>query len=245
MSVRFAPHVMVMALLFLLSPLAWAQEETRRPAREQLQNPTAGARQNESAAQNRTQTTSGVETIRGVIAGVAAEGELMLDYRTNAAARVEGAFLTVIGSPVKSEVAANKDRQASGADSDQHGWSGRNRHNIYIAWLTPRTRIVDVVEHPGKSDQNQRQNGGQAQGPDERKEIAFDQLQVGDHVEIQFSPQDDSGASNNLHQNQQMRQKHGRHRTFVGYATSIMVRPATDHDKSRSGSDTRSSDRSQ
>jgi hypothetical protein len=241
MSKRFAPPaVFTIALALFLSPLCRAQEEPRRPAGEQVRNPTAGAGQNRSAAQDRNQAAPGVETIRGVISGITAEGEIMLDYRTNAAARTEGAYLTIVGSPIKSD-AGNRDRQVSGAESRKPGWSGERRHNVYIAWLSPRTKIFDSVADSGKSDQNRRQTDSRGQNPEQAKEVAFDQLQVGDHVQVQFSPQEDSGA-NNLHQSQQMRQKHGRHRTFVGFATSITVRPAPEHNKSSSGSDAQSNE---
>jgi hypothetical protein len=248
MSVRFAPHatVFTMALTLLLSPLCWAQQETqtRSPAGGQRQNPTARSERDNNATTNRNQATSGVETIRGVISGVTTEGELVLDFRTNAAARTEGAFLTVVGSPMKSE-AGTSDRQASGAESEQqHGWSGKKRHNIYIAWLSPRAKVFEAIDRPGQSDRDQRSSNTQGQGTGERKEITFDQLQVGDHVEIQFSPQEESGA-NNVHQNQQMRRTHGRDRTFVGYAMSIVVRPAMEQEKSHSGVDARPNERPQ
>jgi hypothetical protein len=237
---RFASTVVfTIALALLLSPLCWAQEGTRRPGGQQAQNPTAGAGQNQSAAQDRNQAPSGLETIRGVIAAIAAEGEIMLDYRTNTAVRMDGAYLTIVGSPVKPD-AVNRDRQTSGAESDKAGASGNRRHNVYIAWSSPRTKIFESTADSARSDQNQRQSEGGGQKPYQTKQVSFDQLQVGDHVEIQFSPIEESGANNNMHLNQQMRQKHGRHRTFVGYATSITVRPATDHNKFSSRSDEKS-----
>jgi len=233
-----------MSLALVLSARAWSQQQTQRAAGGQVQNPAAGAVQNEGAGQNRNQATVGAETIRGVIAGITAEGEVVLDFRTNAAARAEGAFLTVVGSPSKS-AAGNDDRRESGSETEQHASSGKQRHNVYIAWLTPRTRIFEASEQPGKSDQKEPQSASQTQSHGERKECTFDQIEVGDHVEIQFTPQEESGANNNVHQNQQMRQTHGRNRTFVGYATSIKVLPAKDHDKSSSGGDTTSIERSQ
>ncbi len=243
---RFAPHatVLTMSLALVFCPLAWAQQPTGRAAGGGVQNPAAAVGQNDGAQQNRNQATAGAETIRGVIAGITAEGEVLLDYRTNAAARAEGAFLTIVGSPNNQE-ASNNDRRNSGSQAEQHASAGRRRHNIYIAWLTPRTKIFEATEQPGKSDQNERQSGSQTQSAGERKEVTFDRLEVGDRVEIQFSPQEESGANKNVHQNQQMRQTHGRDRTFVGYATSIMVLPAKGHSQSSSGGDGRSNERSQ
>jgi hypothetical protein len=101
MSVRFAARMTVItaALALGLSPLSWAQEETRsrRPDDGQLQNPAGRSERDKTAATNPNQATSGLETIRGAIAGITAEGELVLDFRTNAAARTEGAFLTIVG----------------------------------------------------------------------------------------------------------------------------------------------------
>ena len=127
----------------------------------------------------------------------------------------------------------NDEHHASESKREQHASSGKTRHNVYIAWLTPRTKICEADEYSVKSEQNRAAaNSNQSSG--EKKEISFDRLELGDHVEIQFSPQEESGANRNVHQSQQMRQTHGRDRTFVGYATSIMVLPEKDHNKSGS-----------
>ncbi len=245
MRERYALHaaVFTMSLVLLLSPRAWAQQQPERAVGGQVRAPAAGAGQNEGALQNRNQATAGAETIRGVISGITAEGEVLLDYRTNAAARAEGAFLTIVGSPAKSE-AGNNDRKASEPQTEQHASSGRKRHNVYIAWLTPRTKICEASEQPGKLDQKEARNASETPSPGGSKECSFDQLEVGDHVEIQFTPQEESAANNNVHQNQQMRRTHGRNRTFVGYAMSITVLPAKDHNKTSSGGDTRSNEHS-
>ena len=197
MSKRFAPHaVFTIALALFLSPLCRAQEEPRRPAGEQVRNPTAGAGQNRSAAQDRNQAAPGVETIRGVISGITAEGEIMLDYRTNAAARTEGAYLTIVGSPIKSD-AGNRDRQVSGAESRKPGWSGERRHNVYIAWLfygrrssilvansaSPTRiggRLMIAEEEPGTSQ------GGRVRPTPSWRSCRFPSL----------APQEDSGVNN-------------------------------------------------
>ncbi len=245
MRERCALHatVFTMALVLFLSPRAWAQQQPDRAAGGQAQNPAAGAARNEGAGQNRDQATPGAETIRGVISGITAEGEVVLDYRTNAAARAEGAFLTIVGSPVKAE-AGNNDPRASRTETAQHASSGHKRHNIYVAWLTPRTKICEASEQRGNADPNQRRDERQTQSRGENKECTFDQIEVGDHVEIQFTPQEESGATNNVHQNQKMRLTHGRNRTFVGYAMSITVLPAKDHNQSSSGGETRLNERS-
>ena len=106
----------------LLSPVCRAQGEPRRRAGEQVQNPTAGAGQNRSAAQDRNQAPSGVETIRGVISGITAEGEIMLDYRTNTAARTEGAYLmTIIDSAPSSPMRATGTARSQGPRAGSPG----------------------------------------------------------------------------------------------------------------------------
>jgi hypothetical protein len=247
MRKQFAWHAAACALAvaLALSPGLGAQHQTTRAAGDRDLNPSVGAAQRDGAGQtepNRAQSKSQNETIRGVIAAITAEGEMTLDYRTNTAARTEGAFLTIVGSPV---ISSDDDsaRSSAASDSDQRDRSARRRHNVYIAWLSPRTKITESGRHAGTSDPNQRRNDGQSQAGGENKALSFDQLEVGEHVEVQFSMVEDSNASNNVHQNQQMRQRHGRHRTFVGYATSITIRPSGDHDKTGAVHDTKSVDK--
>jgi hypothetical protein len=151
-----------------------------------------------------------------VIAGVTAEGETMFDYRTNRAIRAEAAFLTVVGSPVKTE-GAEATRTATGS-SEERGASNRRRHNVYIVWLTPRTKICEAQGHGEKTAA-----AGETERSGQKREVACDNLEVGDHVEIQFTKNDDSGSTGTAHQTEQMRRKHGRHRTHVGFASEITI----------------------
>ena len=164
---------------------------------------------------------------------------MTLDYRTNTAARTEGAFLTIVGSPVMSWADDSARSSAASNHNDPQGRSARRRHNIYIAWLSPRTKITENGHASPASETGQRRNESQAQGRDDNMPLSFDQLEVGDHVEVQFSMHEDSHASNGVHMNQQMRQRHGRHRTFVGYAMSITVMPEAEHDKASAAHDTK------
>jgi hypothetical protein len=220
-----------MVLALTLGQNAWAQQETRRPPGRPGENPSAGQNQNQhaNAGQDRNQTVSEGETIRGVVAAITAEGEATFDFRSNRAVMAEAAFLTVVGSPVKSE-AGDSGRRTNANDKEKFGSSGRRRHNVYMVWLTPRTKICESSGEHGKSNQTQSQ-------PGEKKEVMLDQLEVGDHVEIQFSRREESGANSFAHQTEQMRRKHGRHRTFVGNAASITIL-ASYKDEDRSGSKT-------
>jgi hypothetical protein len=243
MRERLALHAAVFTsvLALGLSSVAWAQQPAAGGA---AGNPRPGTTQARSGGQNQNQAAAQVETIRGVVAGITLEGEVVLDHRTNAAARAEGAFLTVVGSPEKGD-AGDRERRASDSSDARHESSGRGRHNIYIAWLMPRTKICECTDESAKSGQGERRNQGQGrtQSQNDKKEIAFDQLEVGDHVELQFSPGDESASNRGVHQSPQMRQTHGRHRTFVGFATEITVLPRKDHDKTSSTSNATSNER--
>ncbi len=207
-------------LVLALSPITLAQQENRREGAT-ITNPTAG--------QNRTQTSSAKETIRGVVAGVTAEGEAMFDYRTNRAVAAEAAFLTVVGSPVKND-GAEATRSDDASNEDRAG-SKRRRHNVYIVWLTPSTKICEGQAHGEKAAA-----GGETRRENQKREIALDNLEVGDHVEIQFTKNDESGATNSAHQTDQMRRKHGRHRTHVGFATEVTVLPESgSHGEAKEG----------
>ena len=101
------------------------------------------------------------------------------------------------------------------------------RHDVYIVWMTPKTKVCSA-------DANSAQGQSQGQSQTGKKEVGFDQLEVGDRVEIEFNRHEDSAAQKNIHQSPQMHQKHGRHRTHVGYATAITILPPRTHDQSSS-----------
>ncbi len=188
-----------------------------------------------TAGQNQNQSASESETIRGIVAAITAEGEATFDYRTNRAVMAEAAFLTVVGSPVKAE-AGDTGRRANANENERAGSAGRKRHNVYFVWLSPRTKICETSAEHANSTQTQSQQA-------EKKECTLDQLEVGDHVEIQFSRRQESSANSVAHQTEQMRQKHGRHRTFVGNASSITILAYKDGDRSGSKSEGNSGER--
>ena len=206
--------VATMALALAMSPSPWAQEGQRSSGRDDPKHRSAHS-----------------ETIHGIVAGVTTEGEMVFDYRHNRAIEAEAAFLTVVGSPVKSDKAETEHRDKARSD-EQHGRSGRRRHDIYIVWLTPKTKICECTEESGQPKRNQ----NQASQKGDKKECGLDQLEVGDHVEIQFNRRDESGESRIAHQNERMRGKHGRHRTHIGYATEVTIMEPKDGEHARSGS---------
>jgi hypothetical protein len=217
-----------MCLFLAVSPCARAQQDNKQPAGAKAENPTA--------ADNRSQASSATQTIRGVIAGITAEGEVMFDYRNNKAIEAEATFLTVVGSPAKTE---GSDATRSATSNEERGAGNRRRHNVYYVWLTPRTKICENTAQNEKAPDR-----GETQRSEQKRELALDKLEVGDHVEIQFTRNDDSSSTGSAHQTEQMRKKHGRHRTHVGFATEVTVLPAKEmgsHDaanerKEKSGS---------
>jgi hypothetical protein len=201
-----------MFLTLALCPYSRAQQASQRATAAGDQNPTAG--------QDKNQVSPATETIRGVIAAITAEGEAMFDYRNNRAVAAEGAFLTIVGSPRKAEGEATR---TAAAATEERGSSNRKRHNVYHVWMTPKTKICESSAQAEKSNAQ-----AEAQRSDQKREVAFDNLEVGDHVEIQFALRDDTTSTGSAHQTEQMRRKHGRHRTHVGYATQVTILPAKD-----------------
>jgi hypothetical protein len=168
----------------------------------------------------------------------------MFDYRNNRAVAVEGAFLTVVGSP-KMTKGYDKDRDA-GAETKRAGSLAKERHNVYFAWLTPRTKVCEFTaqSQPTRPTAGQTESPRRAAGQTEtnKREVAFDQLEVGDRVEIQFTRSDETSANTPAHQSERMRRTHGRHRTFVGYASEITILPAMGQEHSATGFRERSSE---
>ena len=60
----------------------------------------------------------------------------------------------------------------------------------------------------------------------------------GHRVEIKFTPREETAGNTFAHQTEQMRQKHGRHRTYVGDATEITIVTPRDEDRTNSASGT-------
>ena len=166
-------------------------------------------------------------TIRGVVAEIAVEGELIVDYSQKKAVEAEAAFLTVVGSPRESKESGEHRGQAAARGEEKGSHSGGERENIYIVWLTPKTKVCKL-----KGEKHQAAAGSQSAA---KEECSLDKLEVGDHVEIAFVPEDASDKTHVAQQNEQMRQKHGRHRTMVGYATDVTIVPPEEHGSSDAG----------
>lgn len=159
-------------------------------------------------------------TVHGVIAGVTVEGELAIDYKAKKAIEADMTFLTIIGSPrgerrdgdnAARDRDRDRNREASNRDNRR---AERHRHNVYVVWLTPKTQFRDAETGDSK---------------DKSKAVTVNDLEVGDRVEVTFNVRDETnaGAQN---QTEEIRRKHGRHRTYYGDATSItlLAEPAAD-----------------
>jgi hypothetical protein len=186
--------LLAFALAITLGMGAWAQDNK------------AGAG-GQGQDQNRGQ--SGKQKIRGVVAEITAEGEMVLDYRTNRAVLAEAAYVTVVGAPEKGHEGASARRTGGQAGDNQ---SGKDRENIYIVWLSPRTKVCEAGNAGGRAGQ--------------KKETSLDRVEVGDTVEIEFTPHEETAGHPGASQTAQMRQKHGRDRTHVGEAEEITILPS-------------------
>ena len=144
----------------------------------------------------------------------------MFDYRANRAVAAEAAFLTVVGSPTNGMHGNDANRSAAAAN-EERGASNRKRHNVYIVWLTPRTKICEAT----RQRLGRRPLRSETQRSEQKREVALENLEVGDHVEIQFTENDDPARPALLTRTEQMRRKHGRHRTHVGFATEVTICP--------------------
>jgi len=215
-------------------------------AQQAKDNRNAGRDDKSATSDSREQ-----QTIRGVVAAVTVEGELAIDYQTNRAAAAEMTFVTVVGSPQRggmnrSDAPANKnadahrdnDQDRNGRNSDQGNRTGandRHRHNVYLVWITPRTKIRQV-NSANSSDRNNTNKNEANKNNDNRNdsklddndnrgtEVAIDRLEVGDHVELTFNAREDSNANKaNANANRAARARHGRHRTHYGDAVAITI----------------------
>ena len=211
MRERLALYASVSALVIavVLSPSARAQQETRRRAGDERST----GRMN--------------ETIHAIVAGITAEGEVYFNHQTNTAMKSEAAFLTVVGSPVHSN-ATERENRAATSGNERHASAAGHRHNVYIVWVTPKTKVCQATQSHESRDAER------ATSDQEKKDVALDQLEVGDRIEVAFTPQEESAEHANVHQTEQMRGKHGRHRTHVGYATAITILPAREHSQTGS-----------
>jgi hypothetical protein len=169
------------------------------------------------------------QTIRGIIAGVTAEGEMAIDYRTNKAVLAEAAYLTVVGSPVdgqghSSNVSTNpRDSERREKGQNRGDQPDKQRDNVYVVWISPETKVYEVSGDSGRSEQ--------------KKPVSLDRLEIGDPVVIELNRLEETDAHVAASQTHQMRRTHGRNRIVYGDANSISILPAKKENGSPSGSE--------
>jgi hypothetical protein len=216
-----------------------------------VQAQTEGRNQgrNDNQRKEQQQAQGEAKTIRGWIANVTVEGETAIDFNSNRAATVEMSYLTIIGSEGQGRMRGrgqgaregdsnerergNRDQAAGqGAQNernnrDRQASGERQRHNLYIVWLTPRTEIRNAASYRDRG-RNDQERGNQERGNANTKADAnrggvealagFTDLEVGDRVEVRFL-QTRSGEENATTSSR----RHGRHRIYFGNAQSITI----------------------
>lgn len=140
------------------------------------------------------------QTIRGTIAGVTLEGELTIDFKTNRAVEADMTLLTIVGAPARDD---SDDKSAH----DQH----HHRHNLYVIWLGQGSKVTDA-----KGNTIQDKKATQAE--------PWNDIEVGDHVEVEFTPRELASQADHP-----SRRKHGRHRITFGDAKCVKILTTPHH----------------
>jgi len=184
-------------------------------------NKSANGNQNQDKDKDRGETI----TVRGVVAEVNAEGELQIDYQTKQAVLVAATYLTIVESPKDGQGDASKrgdaDRKDEGKDKNKDQANDEDddtsRRNVYIVWLSPRTKVYEASGDSGKADQ--------------KKEASPDRIDVGEVVEVQMTRRAETAAEPGVDQSGPARRKHGRYRVVLGDAKAITILSSDTEDK--------------
>jgi len=187
-------------------------------------NKAANADQNQDKDKDRGETI----TVRGVVAEVNAEGELVIDYQTKQAVLVAATYLTIVELPKDGQGDASKrgdaDRKDEGKDKDKNKDQAKDdddddtsRRNVYIVWLSPRTKVYEA--------------SGDSEKADQKKEASPDRIDVGEVVEVQMTRRAETAAEPGVDQSAPARRKHGRYRVVLGDAKAITILSSATDDK--------------
>jgi hypothetical protein len=175
------------------------------------------------------ESSSDMMTIHGIISGVTVEGETIVDPKAKRAVEVDAAFLTVVGMPAHHH-ASDKAKDEKGnvhASGDSSAHRGHHRANVYMVWLSPKTKVCSCCDDSGKETA--------------KKECGMDKLEIGDHVEITFSRRDESVGRSGSPVSDSMKTRHGRHRIYSVNAQEITILPPApmhgDHGSSHESKD--------
>lgn len=189
--------------------------------------------QDQKQKSQREQQKGQQQKIRGTVAGVTSIGEAVIDPQSNQAVIVEVDYLTVVGSPTGAEASQSRseqDRQKqkedrqSGASKNKTAQDSGGRQNVYLVAITAETKI--------RTDKRSQQAPDQSENSDQRQDrSAFETLEIGDRVEIQFENtkrlqaktegSEDGGERTAGFRGGDQKKTHGRDRIFIGDASEI------------------------
>jgi hypothetical protein len=205
--------ILPITLGLVIAPTAWAGDDDKKTSDKKMEE----------------------QTIRGIVSEVTLVGETDVDITTGKAVTADQVFLTIVGhhawnndekEKAREHASNDKDKDVRRSSTDAPNSSERRHHrmNVYVIAVNDKTKVCECKE-AGKE--------GSASAAKEEK-CDLDKLEIGDRVEIQFEPRDESSGSHVAHQTERMREKHGRHRTHVGYATEVTI--MTSREEEHSGS---------
>ncbi len=222
---RTAAIVTTLSLGLLAAPCLMAQSDKDKP--------TSG-----------DQSSGHHKTVEGVVAGVTAVGETMVDYQTGRALTAERDYLTIVahshhgekdgehgkntehasaGQPGSSAKQDKDVKQTADSSRGEHrgnagtGGSSMRAADVYLIEVTPSTEVCECRD-------------------DGKKKCDLARLEIGDRVEVQYDPAETSGSGAGAGAQGQST-RHGRHRMMRGQAVSIAIL----HDKAHQGQGSKSS----
>jgi hypothetical protein len=202
---------MLVALLALHGAAAGGQQDRKDTSKG------SSTQSKEQGQSNRSdQNKSGEkEKVCGIVAEVATAGEAVIDYDSDRAAVARTTYLTIVedkDNPKNQgrEHSSDKNKDQSG-NRTESSKSSQDRADVFYIAITPQT---EVCMEKDKKDQSR--SSTNASHDEARSRAAFDKLELGDEVEVEYTP---------IHQTSSKaeQQTHGRHRAHRGIATDITI----------------------
>jgi len=238
-------------LVLLLGIPAYAQNADKGGNNQG--NSQKGQDAGQGQAQNQTQT------VRGELAAVSVVGETMVDYRTGRGVEADLTYMTILGSPAQGGQGrdgsgqadsrhddANKGNNNQGDQARARDGGANRRRTVYQIAIGPETRVRHRGGRGGQgsggNQGNQNQNQNQNQSGTESTQAALEQLELGDRVEVEFTPLNANGSSGSGDQNKAASgtaTRHGRHRMVRGVARTVTILAHNQQGDNRRASDVR------
>ncbi len=165
-------------------------------------------------------------TVHGVISDFTMIGETDVDETTGKAMTATATLVTVIGHPWMHEADHKDHAEATDkakTDGKNHAEHHHHRMNLYVAALTPKTKVCEVMA-----------SGKEVALSD--KDADYDDLEIGDRVELVITVKNMekmmAAAKTDVDDKKKdgddkKMTKHGRHRTYLGSA--VQVKLMSDH----------------